>query len=366
LKQGALQTAHHPKGPHVKTQSNGVVLFVATLLLAATIQTLAIAQDTVVPRSNEQLVRDQLIILVDGSGSVGPGGKFNREKDLVQAFVRAMPQGDYLAGINSFGGTSKAEWLDVPLAQFESIRMVDGASGLEAVGSMTPLATAIRAQQAEFSGIRGRGALLVFSDGEVRNEEDVLEECRNLQALHGGEVCIYTVQVGDSARGRSLLEEMANVNGCGKYYNGESLESAGAMDGVVRDIFFEARSAPSVAPRPAPARKTLPLENIYFATDSSVIDARYNTEIAELAEFLKSNPGVRVQMAGHTDSSASDQYNDALSERRVEAVKAALMQRGVNASQLVTGAYGEEKPSVPNTSAENMQLNRRVELTVVN
>ena len=55
-------------------------------------------------------------------------------------------------------------------------------------------------------------------------------------------------------------------------------------------------------------------------------------------------------------------YNQGLSERRVEAVRKELEERGVNAGRLITTGFSELRPAAPNTSAHNMSLNRRVEL----
>jgi OOP family OmpA-OmpF porin len=341
-----------------------VSLCVLALALVAGCQTFSRASrldvGPVVLAGNEQIIRDQLIILVDASGSMSASRDFAYEKALVEAFVAAMPADGYQSGLDAFAGVSGSHWLIQPLTQFDRQTMVEAADSLEPLGSLTPLGRAIRSQRWEMAGKGGRGALLVFSDGMATEPEQVLPACRDLKEVHGGELCIYTVQIGDSARGQKLLQDMATVNGCGKYYDGDTLNSAEAMHALVREIFIGTRPMPE----PVPALVWTP-SNIYFDNDSSVIAPKYDAELDQAAAFLKSNPTAHMQLAGHTDSNASTEYNQGLSERRVAAVKAALTSRGVDAAQLHTSAHSENMPAVPNTSAANRQMNRRVELSLM-
>lgn len=319
----------------------------------------------VVPAENEQIVRDQLIVIVDVTGSIGRFSRFDYEKCLVQAFTAAMPDGTYASGIDSFAGVSSSEWVDLRLAPFSRSRMITGADNIEPLGSLTPLDRAIYNQRLEITGRMGRGALLIFSDGKVRKPQGVLDACRNIEAAHGGDLCIFTVDVGDSARGAQLLQDMAAVNGCGKYYNGASLNSADAIHALVRDIFLGPRDVPPVAPPPVPEPPVWNLHVINFPNDVSVVASSYDAPLDEAAMILKNNPNLRIGLHGHTDSNASNAYNQGLSQRRVDAVKAAFVKRGIDASRLETTAYGEESPVVPNDSPDNMHKNRRVELYII-
>ena len=83
--------------------------------------------------------------------------------------------------------------------------------------------------------------------------------------------------------------------------------------------------------------------------------------VAALAPF----PGVRVRLAGHTDVRASEAYNQALSERRVNAVRDYLVARGVAVERLDTDARGEQQPLVNGATARDHARNRRVELRYV-
>jgi OOP family OmpA-OmpF porin len=84
----------------------------------------------------------------------------------------------------------------------------------------------------------------------------------------------------------------------------------------------------------------------------------------EVADLIKSNPDVKVDIQGHTDSIGSEEYNLALSERRAKAVAAFLMDQGVNADQLETSAFGFSQPIADNDTEEGRAMNRRVAFSI--
>jgi OOP family OmpA-OmpF porin len=104
---------------------------------------------------------------------------------------------------------------------------------------------------------------------------------------------------------------------------------------------------------------------VEFDVDKATIRPEYHLNLDELAKALQSPPlqGRRVLLIGHTDSDASETYNLDLSRRRAQAVRDYLVQRhGLDPNLLRTDGRGESAPLVPNTSPENKQLNRRVEV----
>ncbi|MGO2340187.1 MAG: OmpA family protein, partial [Psychrobacter sp.] len=119
---------------------------------------------------------------------------------------------------------------------------------------------------------------------------------------------------------------------------------------------------PPVVEQPAvlTEKVTIDLE-VLFETDKAIVRPEYYTKIAELAEFMAQYPNTIATIEGHTDSRASDSYNQALSQRRVDAVKESLItQFGVSADRLRAIGYGESQPRASNETAEGRQLNRRV------
>ncbi len=108
------------------------------------------------------------------------------------------------------------------------------------------------------------------------------------------------------------------------------------------------------------------LEGVQFEFDSSVITPESYPALDAAANTLKENPEYRLDIAGHTDSTGDDTYNQGLSERRAASVAKYLVEKGVDESRLTTTGYGETQPIADNDTAEGRAKNRRVEFKVLN
>jgi len=101
-----------------------------------------------------------------------------------------------------------------------------------------------------------------------------------------------------------------------------------------------------------------------FDLDSAQLKPGAYDEISRVAQVLVQYPQTNVLIAGHTDSSGAEAYNQQLSERRAQVVKNALAGQGVNPARLTTIGYGESRPVADNSTEAGRQLNRRVEITI--
>jgi OOP family OmpA-OmpF porin len=89
----------------------------------------------------------------------------------------------------------------------------------------------------------------------------------------------------------------------------------------------------------------------------------YYPELKKVADILKNNPNLKIEVAGYTDDIGSASYNLKLSQKRAEAVKNILVKvYGIDPKRIVAKGYGEKYPLAPNTSDTNRALNRRVEI----
>jgi outer membrane protein OmpA-like peptidoglycan-associated protein len=99
---------------------------------------------------------------------------------------------------------------------------------------------------------------------------------------------------------------------------------------------------------------------VFFDFDKSVIKPEGRVKLDSAVTILNRFSDMRVEIQGHTDSIATEQYNIGLSNRRANAVKDYLMSKGIAASRLTTRGMGETSPAADNGTAAGRALNRRV------
>jgi outer membrane protein OmpA-like peptidoglycan-associated protein len=108
----------------------------------------------------------------------------------------------------------------------------------------------------------------------------------------------------------------------------------------------------------------LTLGDVLFDTGKAQLKPGADRKMDQLAQFLQANPSRNVEIDGFTDSTGSADFNEQLSQRRADAVKAALMSRNVDPSRITTEGFGDQYPVASNTDAAGRQMNRRVEVVV--
>lgn len=105
--------------------------------------------------------------------------------------------------------------------------------------------------------------------------------------------------------------------------------------------------------------------NITFATNSADLNAGFFEVLGSVTKVLKEFDQTVVEVAGHTDSRGTNEYNQALSERRAQTVTDYFTARKISAQRFITVGLGESMPIADNGTEAGRQLNRRVEITLV-
>jgi len=123
--------------------------------------------------------------------------------------------------------------------------------------------------------------------------------------------------------------------------------------------------APPPPPQPVAATKVTYAADAFFDFDKAVVKAEGKAKLDDLIGKVK---GINLEViiaVGHTDSVGSDAYNQKLSVRRAEAVKAYLVSKGIEKNRVYTEGKGEKQPVADNKTKEGRAKNRRVEIEVV-
>lgn len=144
---------------------------------------------------------------------------------------------------------------------------------------------------------------------------------------------------------------------------------AGPLDSDGDGVYDDKDECPGTAPGTVVDERGCPeipdLRGVHFEFNKSNLTPAAQTILDSALGAIQSNPDVKVEIVGHTDSVGSDAYNQKLSERRAESVRAYLESRGVTATRLSAEGRGESEPVATNENEDGRALNRRVDLDAV-
>lgn len=117
--------------------------------------------------------------------------------------------------------------------------------------------------------------------------------------------------------------------------------------------------------QPVKAGEKVVLRNVFFETAKYNLKPKSKTELNKLISFLENNPGIKVEIGGHTDNVGSDENNQKLSENRAKAVYTFLIENGIEKDRLSYKGYGETDPIESNETKEGRAKNRRTEFKII-
>lgn len=226
-------------------------------------------------------------------------------------------------------------------------------------GAESPLASAIDGASADMKEMKGRIALIVFTDGKEIPSPAVLASVKKMKQMYGSRLCISTVLVGNDAGGKKLLEQVyAEGGSCGVMATADQIATSGGMADFVEKVFFGGAATKGVSAVPAAAGDSL--ATVLFDFDKASVKSTYKKDLEKVADLLKKNPAQKVRIEGYTDNIGSKGYNQKLSERRAAAVKAYLVEMfKVDAARIETVGYGLDNPVADNKTKQGRQKNRR-------
>ncbi|HEU6438660.1 MAG TPA: OmpA family protein [Nitratidesulfovibrio sp.] len=339
-----------------------ILTLVAALMLVCAAPAFAAGQSTLVPKIAS------FDFFVDYSGSMmlkhekAGKNKMEMTKKLLSAINAKIPALGYEGGLHTFAPVSEMQ----PVAAWDKASYEKAIKKLneneDTFARMTPMGPGF--DKATYTkSMKRKAAMIMISDGESNQGGDPVAEAKLLLSTNPG-LCLHVISMADKPAGQATLDAIAKLNGCTVSANAvELLANEAALDKFVRDVFYEEKAAPAAAAA-APMDEVIVLRSIQFALNSAQLDATATSILVETASILKSKKG-SVEVAGHTCSLGTDEYNQKLSEARAKSVKDFLVKQGVESSRLITKGYGESKPKYDNSKEETRKLNRRVELSFI-
>ena len=108
-------------------------------------------------------------------------------------------------------------------------------------------------------------------------------------------------------------------------------------------------------------QQVIRLNNIFFEYDKHELKPESHRELYRMLRFLNENPGLKIEVSGHTDDAGEEAYNLELSRKRAVAVMRFLVLNGAPVDALSATGYGESRPLVSNETEQGRNINRRVE-----
>jgi OOP family OmpA-OmpF porin len=340
---------------------------------------------------------DTFVVVLDASSSMNDDyngrPKIDQAKEIIARMNQTIPPLDYRAGLVAFGSGACLDGNDAKvLYGVTPYRRADLAAGLDLLkcaGGVSPMSEGIKTSHTKLQDSNfGRTALIIVSDAADIYQGGAIENAKKLKEAMGDKLCIYPIQVGQDKGGSKLMDELAKIGGCGFAVNADDISSPNAMADYVKKVFL----APAVAKAPVAAapvagvvdsdgdgvpdsRDKCPntpkgvkvnadgcweLKGVYFDNDKAVI--KDTKVLDEAVAILKANPKLTGEVHGYTDSTASPEYNQKLSEARAKAVRDYFVKQGIAPERIRAKGFGETRPVASNDTAEGRAQNRRVEL----
>jgi len=351
-----------------------------------------------------QLVQktDNFIVLFDRSASmntlhgtpmVTEATRLIHAKDTAKNMIATIPEIKLNAGLRTFWSEETA--LIYGMKSLVKEDYTKAINSIENVYGRTPMGNAITAAGNDLKSAAGNSAMIIVSDfSEIPGIDDirpatVMEAITKVNAEYGDKLCVYAIQVGYTADGKELSEQIVqNVEG-GYTVNADRLVTPAAMAAFVEKVIsgncsrypklvakpvekvvilaaepkVEEKVAAAVAEtkveekavaavvQPKTEEKVIILilafEDIHFDFDKSTLKPEAQTILKRNIQILKDNPKAKVRVAGYTSASGTDAYNQKLSERRANAVHDYLINEGViTRDRLSTIGYGETNPAM--------------------
>ncbi|MGR9088722.1 MAG: OmpA family protein [Gammaproteobacteria bacterium] len=344
---------------------------------------------------------DNFFVITDSSSSMsedyqGPGfttslaaTKFAVEREILSRINQTIPDLKLTTGIRSFGFGPCTSWqatkLNLAPVEYSKSSFGSGIDALTCSSGGSPMASALEGVMDDLSAASGNIAVLILSDGHQLDSSPI-PAVQALKQQYGDRLCVYSVWVGNphEEQGKLVLNQLSDLAGCGYRTQPENIATSQGMAQYVQSIFLK-EAAPDCTSMDSDADGVNDCDDrcpdslkgahvnpfgcwivdVKFDNDKSNIKPEYFAELDSAAQVIMNNPGVHIEVQGHTSNTGTARYNQTLSERRADAVTKYLSAKVGSAATLTARGYGLTQPADTNETEEGRANNRRVELKVM-
>ncbi|MDR3640289.1 MAG: OmpA family protein [Humidesulfovibrio sp.] len=337
----------------------------SSVLLAALMALVLAAQ---APAETLKPKVDNFILLVDYSGSMAMTSdalktvKIKHAKELIGRLNAEIPELGYKSAVATFAPNSTllAPTVFSKAAVAKAIAPIQ--TNYEIYGRNTPMAMGLQDLDPILSGLPGKTALIIFTDGDSNYGSDPVAEAKALYAKYPN-LCIHVVSYADTAHGRMVVDEIRAISRCSVAGDPAALNNPAALKQYVHDVFYD------VVPGAAPSRsittaqcETITFGNLNFDFNKYQITKEMEPALEQALTILKESSCQKFVIEGHTDNIGGIPYNQKLSERRAGSVAKWLSDHGYPANRMEVVGKGKLEPKFDNKTEEGRHLNRRVEI----
>ena len=212
-------------------------------------------------------------------------------------------------------------------------------------------------------------AQLAHKDAEIAHPAYLATQNARMAVAHGSaKADDARVSAGQAERDQIRLaartREVQSANAAASSANAAATSALSQRDAAAAEAARLQGEVDRLNAKPTPRGLVLTLGDVLFDTGKAELNPGAGRKLDQLAQFLTEHPDRRVQIDGFTDSVGTDSYNLDLSQRRADAVKSALLVRGIESARVSTQGYAKAFPVASNAEAGGRQLNRRVEVII--
>ena len=335
---------------------------------------------------------DSFLIIQDASSSMSERAagttasyesKLAQSKDLVRCLNDTLPDNfDVNAGLRGLGPFHSEKGLIYGMTGYTKAGLDSAILSIGGTGGITPMANSLIHGSYDLLDKPGKKAVIIFSDGVNTDAASPATAAASMKEMHGNNICIYTVLLGDDPKGKVVMEQIAAAGKCGFAIDSGSIQGEGilyigdpqGMDQFVTEVFLTKVMKKPVEVKPVmkkpvevkpvmkkPVEKISMTLHFEFDFDKAVVRPEAHDDATKIADALKKFPGAKALLEGYTDNVGAEKYNMGLSRRRAESVKMYLVEKfNIDAARVSTVGYGESNPVATNDTPAGQQMNRRV------